>query len=76
MGYSNDLFHEVKYLNYLSNINACYEAAVIASLKPDFISKVILKDDYRDRGPNRVLSVMFWYKQSFWREYFFLIISV
>ena len=43
----------------VSNTNACYEAAVAASLKPDFESKVILKDWYRDQGPNRVLTVMF-----------------
>jgi hypothetical protein len=40
-------------------VHACYEAAVENTNKPSFAEEVILKDWYREQGPNRVNLVMF-----------------
>lgn len=43
----------------MSSIHAGFEAAVYGSNQENFCDELILKDWYREQGPNRVNLVMF-----------------
>lgn len=74
-GFSNRLYDEIKknsfcwikpriysikyFYLYFSNIHAGYEAAVFGSNCHNFGDHLILKDWYREQGPNRVNMILF-----------------
>lgn len=43
----------------LNNIDSVYESCVEASRAANFNDLVVLKDAYKEQGPNRIYNVMF-----------------